>query len=67
MTARTYADGFGRWHAVIADVGTLKAQRERARRAIAREVKARQGDQRPVILLSATPAAENGSRTWCEG
>ncbi len=61
-----YADGFGRWHVTAPGTGTVKAQRERARRAIAREVRARQGDQRPVIRLGSTPRSVDGMRKWTE-
>jgi hypothetical protein len=70
MRVHTYADGFGRWHAVVPAVGSVGAQRERARRAIAAEVRARQYGQRPVIRLGATPPAlpRRGSpiRVWAE-
>lgn len=64
-----YADGFGLWHAVVPAVGSVKAQRERARRAIAREVRAREANQRPVIRLADTPPAIAGRaavREWRE-
>lgn len=70
MKIRTYADGFGRWHAVVPTVGSIPAQRERARRAIRAEVKVRQGDQHPVIRVAPTPPVSsphrNPVRVWVE-
>lgn len=68
MKIHVYADGYGLWHAVVPAVGSVKAQRERARRAIAREVRARQGDQRPVIRLADVPAVcgRAAVREWRE-
>lgn len=69
MRIHVYADGYGLWHAVVPAVGTVKAQRERARRAIAREVRQHQGDQRPVIRMADTPPAIAGRaavREWRE-
>lgn len=63
----TFADGYGLWHAIVPTTGSVKAQRERARRAIATQVRVRQGDQRPVIRLDQTPPAQrDGTRTWSE-
>ena len=69
MKIRTYADGFGLWHAVVPAIGTVRAQRERARRAIAQEVCARQGDQDPLIRLSPVPpivVQRSAVRVWQE-
>jgi hypothetical protein len=62
-----WADGWGRWHVQVENVGTVRAQAERARRAIAREVRARQGEQRVSIRLATAPAVtDTGRRTWSE-
>ncbi len=70
MKIRTYADGYGMWHAVVPATGSVPAQRRRARRAIAAQVRQRQGEQGVVIRLGGTPpmaAAEACAvRVWGE-
>jgi hypothetical protein len=68
MKIHVYADAYGLWHAVVPTVGSVKAQRERARRAIAQEVRIRQGDQRPRIRLADTPSVtpRTDVREWRE-
>ncbi len=70
MKIRTFADPSGCWSAVVPAVGSVESQRKRARRAIAAEVRMRQGDEHPVIRLGNTPPTivrqRTAVRVWAE-
>ncbi len=64
---RVWADGFGLWHVALPDDGSSEqAQRTRARRIIADQVRQREDNPAPVIRLGPTRGAHNGVRVWSE-